>query len=170
MPVYFARDAMTRVFYAFQDAHTPLYITIQGIALKAFFNWLLILELPKRFPSEMAYLGLNSVSGICLGSVLATAINLVALSWISRRFISGLGVAALLDNLWRLTLAALAMSTVMILFKLGLDRWAWPDWLQVTLGTSIGCLVYAMTAWLLRVPELQYLMMRLSFSRDKTNA
>ncbi|MEB3245801.1 MAG: murein biosynthesis integral membrane protein MurJ [Vampirovibrionales bacterium] len=160
MPAYFARDAMTRVFYAFDDAQTPFWITLQGIVLKLVFNALFIVLLPKWMPQFASVLG---VGGICLATVLATAINLVALSWLSRKFVKGLGIYALMSNLGQLTLAGLAMAGSMLAINSVFNFAALPllpaiGVMSLSVFTGFG--VYALSAWALKIPEGRYLVSR----------
>ena len=63
MVPYFARDSITRVFYAFQDSKTPLMVGLFAIFTKAVLNWLLV---PKF-----------GVGGITFSITLVTFINML---------------------------------------------------------------------------------------------
>jgi putative peptidoglycan lipid II flippase len=76
--IYFARDTLTRVFYAFKNTKTPLYVGLVAIV----FNFVLDALLVKPY----------GVMGITLATTCVTLINGVVLAWwLNRTHLPGLG-------------------------------------------------------------------------------
>ncbi|MEZ4575152.1 MAG: lipid II flippase MurJ [Vampirovibrionales bacterium] len=74
---YMLRDAVTRVFYAYNDSKTPLYVGLGAIVINAVLNAYLVKPL--------------GVAGIAGATVVVTVYNAVMLTWLSRRHIRSLG-------------------------------------------------------------------------------
>lgn len=95
---YFARDTVTRVFYAYQDSKTPMLVGLIAIALKAVMNYVFIVKLKM------------GVAGITASITLITVFNLMALSFLlHRQHFKQLPIKALTLTLGKLTLASLPM-------------------------------------------------------------
>jgi putative peptidoglycan lipid II flippase len=156
---YFARDSITRVFYAFQDSKTPLTVGMISIITKAFLDWLLVVQLP------------FGVGGIAFSTTLMTFINMTLLGILSKRHIQDLGFKEMSLPFVKLTLAALVMA----FFMVGLTNVMHPTlhgWfagflpriaeiLEILLMVSLGMGVYLAAILALKVPEAQYLYERL---------
>lgn len=99
---YFARDTLTRVFYAFGDTKTPLVVGLLAIGFKALFNWLFIVE--------WMHLG---VGGLTLSITLITAVNWLLLSVLLKRgCYPSLPTGGLLLVLLKLLIAVVPMAVV----------------------------------------------------------
>ena len=154
---YFARDTLTRVFYAFQDAKTPLLVGFIAIGTKALLNWLLVLQLDGF-----------GVGGITLSISLVTLINALLLGFMVRKHGTSLQWTKLFASLFKLLLAGLIMATVIIGLRPSLEAWmAQQAWLQaipetfqlllpVSLLATLGLLVYSLACWMLRVEETDF--------------
>jgi putative peptidoglycan lipid II flippase len=118
---YFARDTLTRVFYAFGDTRTPLLVGLLAIGFKALFNWLFIVQ--------WMHLG---VGGLTLSVTLITAVNWLLLSVLLKRgCYPSLPTSGLLLVLLKLLIAVLPMAAVGYLVH---QPWALPlvSWLPKT--------------------------------------
>lgn len=150
---YFARDSITRVFFAFQDAKTPLRIGLIAIGFNAFFDWFFA-----------GPLGLG-VMGITLSTTAVTLINMTLLGLLSKRHIADLGFRSLLSPFAKLLLAGSGMAGIMMLLQPTLNHLLgqWLGMLTVStrlteiasLGVAalLGTVVYAILALVLRIPE-----------------
>lgn len=155
---YFARDSITRVFYAFQDSRTPLMIGLIAIVLKFGLNWLLV---PKF-----------GVGGITFAITLITFINMFLLGWLSKKHIQDLGFKEMLLPLAKLVCSGLLMATVLFLVQDALaavDTWIFDgqhprleEYVTIALASLFGCATYAFAAIGFKVDEAQYLYDRLS--------
>lgn len=156
---YFARDSITRIFYAYQDAKTPLVVGLFAIVLKALLNTLLV-------PTF-------GVSGITFAITLVTFFNMVLLGVLSKRHIRDLGFKEMLLPFGKLVLAGLAMGAT----AYGVNGWLFSALsLQLLLPASVslyasiglaslaGLLVYYGMVSLLKIDEFTYIQKRL-FSR-----
>lgn len=154
---YFARDSITRVFYAFQDSRTPLMVGLLAIGIKAVFNWLFVIKL---------HLG---VGGITAAITLVTFINMLLLGALSKKHIADLGFREMLLPFAKLALAGLLMMMTSVAGQALLK----PFWVALPLpgvvleygGIAIsalgGLLVYVLVTLQLKVSEAQYLQERI---------
>lgn len=150
---YFARDSLTRVFYAFQDAKTPLYIGMAAIGLKAFFDWLFVMVF--NF----------DVGGITFSTTLVTFTNMVLLGILVQRHIKDLGFKEMLMPFFRLFGAATVMtftmaglSKVLAPFFIGLtDIGTLDQFLEIMTVSILGLALYAALSIMLKIPEAEYI-------------
>jgi putative peptidoglycan lipid II flippase len=68
---YMARDTVTRIFYAFDDAKTPLLVGLLAIIVNAVMDWLLV--------------GPLGIGGITLSTTIVTIFNMTLLTFLLRR-------------------------------------------------------------------------------------
>ncbi|MBY0451276.1 MAG: murein biosynthesis integral membrane protein MurJ [Cyanobacteria bacterium] len=156
---YFARDTLTRVFYAFGDAKTPLTVGLIAIGLKALLDWWLI--------------GPFGVGGITLATTLITTINMLILSLMMRKHFAHLRMHQLIPAFGKLLVAGILMGGCILLLQqvettlLGLPLNAklpvWQEIGRLTLNSLLSLGAYLAGCWLLRIPETSYLFERLSF-------
>ncbi|MDX2085188.1 MAG: murein biosynthesis integral membrane protein MurJ [Candidatus Melainabacteria bacterium] len=153
---YFARDSLTRVFYAFQDTRTPLLVGLVAIGLKALLNWWWVVETPGF-----------GVGGITLSITVITAVNMVFLAVLSRRYTHTLHFKSLLVTLFKLLMAGGAMylavyaMEVPLLHLLGETSPWLRDGVLLLASSVCGLGVYALAVWILRLPEVSWLQERL---------
>lgn len=156
---YFARDSITRVFYAFHDSKTPLLVGLLAIALKYLLNlWL------------VQGWGMG-VQGITLSITLITFFNMMLLGILSKRHIQDLGFREMLAPFCKLSFAGLVMGGVVWLTMHSLTASPLKAWLplapqiweymQITAASVVGILSYVLLALLLKVSEAEYLKERL---------
>ncbi len=157
---YFARDSITRVFYAFHDSRTPLMVGLIAIILKAGLNWLLV---PKY-----------GVGGITFAITLITFINMLLLGVLSKKHIADLGFKEMVFPFAKLLCAGLLMALMIFAaqnFLMGMLRsdWSrlvsWPSVITeygiIMVAALLGTGVYTLAAIGLKVSEAQYLQERL---------
>ncbi|MCE3234516.1 MAG: murein biosynthesis integral rane protein MurJ [Vampirovibrio sp.] len=154
---YFARDSITRVFYAFQDSKTPLLVGLIAIFTKALLNWLLV---PKY-----------GVGGITFAITLVTFINMTLLGFLSKKHIQDLGFREMLGPFAKLAIAGSAMAGAVYATDYLLRLSALPamrtisplvaEYGPIFVASLVGALVYGLTAWALRIEEMNYLQRRL---------
>lgn len=152
---YFARDSITRVFYAYQDSRTPLMVGLAAIFFKGLFNWLLV--------------GPFGVGGITFSTTLVTFINMLLLGILSKRHIADLGFREMLSPFTKLVLAGALMGGAILLTDWALSL-AGPlqgfspavgEYAVIIAASLVGTGVYAVAAINLKIPEAQYLRDRL---------
>jgi putative peptidoglycan lipid II flippase len=98
IPAYFTRDTLTRVFYAFADAKTPLFVGALAIVTNAVLDAVLVKPL--------------GVAGIALSTSLVTTINMGLLMVLAQRFKHPLGLKALLLPFGQIVLCSALMAIV----------------------------------------------------------
>lgn len=155
---YFARDSLTRVFYAFQDARTPLIVGCVAIGTKGALDWLLVV-----------HYGLG-VGGITLATTLVTILNMSLLALLSRRHIQDLGLRHTVVPFFKLSLAGLVMAALMtgldhlttpLLQTSPLGQTDWGELGQIALISLTSTLAYVGLVFLLKVPDIHYVLDRL---------
>jgi putative peptidoglycan lipid II flippase len=140
-------EVLTRAFYARQDTKTPVLVGAAAMALNVAFSF--------AFSALFLQAGWLPLGGLALANSLATALEAVALLWIMRKRLGGIEGPALLDGGMRIGVAALGMA---------LALWFWMKvvgevnpWVAGLGGVVAGGVVYAMGVVLLKVPEVQSL-------------
>jgi putative peptidoglycan lipid II flippase len=156
---YFARDSITRVFYAFHDSKTPLMVGLFAIGLKAALNWLLVFQM---------HLG---VGGITFAITIITFVNMFLLGVLSKKHIQDLGFREMVGPFAKLATAALLMTGVILLLQqlaVTIPAAAYGslppvvvEYGTIILASVIGTGVYTLAAIMLKVSEAQYLKERL---------
>ena len=155
---YFARDTITRVFYAYKDSKTPMLVGLIAIALKAVMNYLFIVKLKM------------GIAGITASITVITVFNLIALSILLRRqHFKDLPVKALVLTLAKLTLASLPMLGMLYVaqrsfFYLpeGMQSVAFAKALWITMLTlGIGGALYVGACHALGIREVGEVLQRL---------
>jgi putative peptidoglycan lipid II flippase len=142
-------EVVARTFYALSDTVTPVVAGILQLPMMAllggfFAYWL--------FPA----FGWLSFGGLALGFSLSNVLEVSGLLWLLRRRLGGIHGRELWDGTWRMMLATLIMAGGVFAVLALLS--AWPVWGQVLLGTAVGGAIYAGSAYLLQVDELQQLL------------
>ncbi|MBU1169892.1 MAG: murein biosynthesis integral membrane protein MurJ [Proteobacteria bacterium] len=136
------------VFYARQDARTPVVIAVISILINILLSMLLM--------------GPMQHAGLAFATSLASTINLALLLWAIRKQLGRLGGRVILLSVFRSLLCALAMGAVVH----GLAIYLIPAYnvpvfqmiATMVLCIGTGILVYAVLAFLTRSPELHSVM------------
>lgn len=157
MVPYFARDTLTRVFYAFEDARTPMFVGLFAIGMKYLLNTVLV----KQF----------GLGGITLSTSIITAINMIILGTVLhyghfKPLGKTYGVRLLLLRLGQLLFAGVPVAAVLWLSLSVWMPWVHHPQLLVQWGALIGLSVLIMMCyWLvvskMPVPEVNTLNQRL---------
>jgi putative peptidoglycan lipid II flippase len=156
---YFARDSITRVFFAFKDTKTPLYVGLFAILTNAFFDWL--------FAAALGW----GVRGITFSTTMVTFINMLLLGILSKKHIRDLGFKEMLMPFLKLSAAGLLMAVAAHEIEPLIRQCLAPmqhgasgflfDCVAVVLAALIATALYFVAAWLLKVEEAEYLYKRL---------
>ena len=133
VPFFGLRDLLNRVYHAFEDTKTPMYIAVISVVINICMNLIL-----KR---------LMGVNGLALATGIAALAGVILLFYNLRRKISGL-----FDRHFALQLLRLALSCApMLLFTLWLSR-AYPEafgtgrvFLRLAVITLSSLIVYVLT-------------------------
>ena len=134
-------EVVTRAFYALHDTWTPVKIGIGAMILNLVLALLLVRPL--------------SFGGLALANTIATTMETLALLWLIRPRVDGLGGRRLLASLGRVLPGTLAMTGALLLF---LDLAAgWPAWAIAGGGIVLGMAVYGAFALFLGRSELRSL-------------
>jgi putative peptidoglycan lipid II flippase len=145
---YFARDTVTRVFYAHQDSKTPMLIGALAIGMKALLNYILVVKLKM------------GVAGITASITLITLFNLILLSIVlKRRHSESWPVQELFATLWKLSVASLPVlglvyASTKLAPLLGLQHPLAESSLILVLGVGVGGYLYLRLAQRLGLPWL----------------
>jgi len=137
-------EVVTRAFYALHDTWTPVKIGIGAMALNLILSLLLLRPL--------------SFGGLALANTIATTVETLALLWLIRPRVDGLGGRRLLASLGRALPGTLAMAGALLLFMNAAAGWS--PWLIAIGGIVLGGAVYAGFALLLGRSDLQPLLRR----------
>lgn len=137
---------VARFFYALEDTKTPLFVSLGTIA----FNIAISIPLSKMY----------GVSGLGLALSISGSVELIILLVLLRFKMGDYGVKSIIKSATRITLASLAMGSVMYLmvrfwFPLYKDEVGFlqlaPDFMLISV---VGLTVYLVTAKVLRVHEV----------------
>ena len=140
-------EILTRAFYAQHDTKTPVIIGSIAMGLNVVFS----ITFSKFFMS----IGWMPHGGLALANSFATALEATALFIVMRRRLSGIEGSHIIRGVIPSLLAALAMS-ISILGWLYFGR-NLNLWIITPGGVMIGGGVYFAALWILRVPELQFM-------------
>jgi putative peptidoglycan lipid II flippase len=139
-------EIVTRAFYALHDTWTPVKIGIGAMVVNSVLSLLLL--------SPLAH------GGLALANTVATTLETLALLWLIRPRLGGLGGRLLLSTLGRSLAATLVMSAVLLWFT---ARWGDSSpWLVAGGGLVLGGMIYGAVALLLGRGEIRSLLRRAS--------
>jgi len=144
-------EVLSRAFYAMHDTKTPVFVGVAamtGNILLSFF-----------FSGLFSHIGWLPLGGLALANTTATAVECLVLFAIMRRRLQGVGGKQIL----RTGLLALAASAVMGLVLVG---WmaifgGLSKFLVLGVGVILGVLTYGVMLKLLKVPELDSILLRI---------
>ncbi len=146
---------LPRAFYALQDTKTPVVVSFIAVSSSIFFNWLFL---------KYTTLG---VGGFALSFSIMGLVNMLLLMMILRRKIGGMRGYSIFKSFSKALLASLVMGIGIYLFI----RLSSPFTnnfsghleaaIQIIGGMTIGTVVYFGCAWLLKMEELNMLLMQI---------
>jgi putative peptidoglycan lipid II flippase len=153
---YFARDSITRVFFAYQDSRTPLVVGLIAIGFNAFFDWLFA-----------GPLGLG-VMGITLSTTAVTILNMTLLAILSRKHINNLGFSQMVVPFLKLLLSGASMAATMFVTQPFITDCVahlplqplWSTYIALFISACLGVSVYGLLTLLLKLSEAEYLRTR----------
>lgn len=141
-------EVLTRAFYAQQDTKTPVVIGVIAMGLNILFSILF----SKWFDS----IGWLPLGGLAFANSLATAIEAIALFIVMRKRLNGIEGNHILRGAIPSLISASAMALVLFYFLIyGKNLTVW---LLVPVGILIGGMVYFIMLFILKVPELSYIL------------
>lgn len=141
-------EILTRAFYAQHDTKTPVIIGTVAMLLNIVFS----VTFAKLFESA----GWMPHGGLALANSLATALEATALFVMMRKRLSGIEGGHILRGALPSLVAAVGMAFALFGFlSVGVDL---SVWILVPAGVAIGGAVYFVILWILRVPELGYIL------------
>lgn len=136
-------EIASRAFYALHDTRTPVLVGTGAMTV----NVILSLTLPAAFAQR----GWMPHGGLALANSAATFLEMLVLLYLMKSRLGGLEERRLVSGLGQAALGSVAMA---------LSLWAWAGraaasslWLTVGGGIVLGLAVFALVAWLLKVPE-----------------
>jgi putative peptidoglycan lipid II flippase len=137
-------EITSRAFYALQDTLTPVKVGVAAMGLNVVFS----LAFSKWFTA----IGWMPHGGLALANSTATTLEMAALLFLMRRRLHGLEGIGLRVSLLQVTISTLAMALVV-------SGWLWATGgltklVSLAGGVLIGAAVYAVAAYLLRMPEV----------------
>jgi putative peptidoglycan lipid II flippase len=140
-------EILTRAFYAQHDTKTPVFIGVVAMGLNVIFSIL--------FAKVFASIGWMPHGGLALANSFATALEATALFIVMRKRLNGIDGKQILNGFVLSALGVVSMTLVIFgWFYFGKDM---SVWIVAPIGVILGGGVYFTVLWVLRVPELQYL-------------
>lgn len=140
-------EILTRAFYAQHDTKTPVIIGTVAMGLNVVFSL--------AFIKVFEFIGWMPHGGLALANSLATALEATVLFIVMRKRLNGIEGSHILRGILPSAAGAAAMSFAI---------WGWltlgqnfSAWILAPVGVVIGGGVYFAALWILRVPELQYM-------------
>lgn len=137
-------EVLTRAFYALHDTWTPVKVGVAAMLL----NLLL----------SLALIGPLSFGGLALANTVATTLETLALLWLIRPRLGGLGGGRLWASLGRALPGAVAMAVALAFFLRASASWS-PLWVAGS-GIALGMVVFGLFALVLGRKELLSLLRR----------
>ncbi|MBI5351228.1 MAG: murein biosynthesis integral membrane protein MurJ [Chloroflexi bacterium] len=140
-------EILTRAFYAQHDTKTPVIIGVVAMGLNVVFSIL--------FAKIFTSIDWMPLGGLALANSFATALEAITLFIVMRKRLNGIDGKRILNGFALSALGVLAMTLVIFgWFYFGKDYSAW---IITPVGVILGGGVYFVTLWVLRAPELQYM-------------
>lgn len=140
-------EVLTRAFYAQHDTKTPVIIGVIAMGLNIAFSIL--------FSKWFESIGWLPLGGLALANSLATAMEATALFLVMRKRLSGIEGHHILRGALPALISASGMAIA--LFVLLTVSESLNVWILVPIGVLTGGLVYFALLFILRVPELGYM-------------
>jgi putative peptidoglycan lipid II flippase len=137
-------EILSRAFYALKDTKTPVTVGIGAMSLNILLSFWL--------PSVFASIGWLPLGGIPLANTIATSLEMVILIILIRKRLAGMNAGYILKGLIPSLISALLMA-------LGLLYWmsifsTSSMWIVVVGGILVGGVIYILSLWLLKTPEV----------------
>ena len=140
-------EILSRAFYALHDTKTPVIVGTIAMGLNALFSF--------AFAALFKQIGWMPHGGLALANSFATALEAIVLFVVMRKRLNGIEGKQIIRGVIPALIAALAMSLSIFCWLYlgnGLNLW-----IISIVGVIVGGGVYFAALWILRVPELQYM-------------
>lgn len=141
-------EVLTRAFYAQHDTKTPVIIGTAAMLLNVIFS--------VAFSRYFASIGWMPHGGLALANSLATALEAAALFVTMRKRLNGIEGGRILRGAIPSLIAAGIMSLALVAFLN--SSGVLNIWLLAPIGIALGGAAYFASLWLMRVPELGYIL------------
>ena len=140
-------ELLSRAFYAMHDTKTPVIVGVIAMTLNIGFSIL--------FASIFRELGWLPMGGLALGNSLATGLEMIGLFILMRRRLPKVDQKSVINTLGRSLIAVILMAGIVYLW-MQIMKDASP-WLVGVGGIVSGGILYALSLYVMKVPELQTL-------------
>jgi putative peptidoglycan lipid II flippase len=140
-------EILTRAFYAQHDTKTPVIIGSIAMGLNIF--------LSIAFSKLFASIGWMPHGGLALANSFATALEAIVLFLVMRKRLNGIDGGHIMRGVIPSLISAMAM--LFSIFGWLYFSKSFNVWIISLVGVFMGGGIYFGTLWLLRVPELQYI-------------
>ena len=140
-------EILTRAFYAQHDTKTPVVIGVVAMGLNVVFSIL--------FAKVFSSIGWMPLGGLALANSLATVLEAIVLFIVMRKRLNGIEGKQIWVGFALSALGVLSMTLVIfgwLYFGKNLSAW-----IIAPIGVILGGGIYFVALWILRVPELQYM-------------
>ncbi|BDR68000.1 putative lipid II flippase MurJ [Clostridium tetani] len=147
MIAYGIRDILNKAFYAIKDTKTPMINSFIGIIINIVINIILIKTMQVR--------GLTLATTI--SAIIITLLMLVKLN----KKLKGINLTNIFISFIKITLASIIMGLVVIpvnnicLYKFG--NFTKGSLISLLISTILGGVVYLISVYLLKIPEVEYI-------------
>ncbi len=141
-------EVLSRAFYALHDTKTPVFVGTAAMTLNVIFSI--------AFSALFTKIGWMPHGGLALANSFATALEAIVLFMLMQKRLKGIEGKSILNGFIIFGISTLTMSLTLFFwlqFTAGMNLW-----LVVFGGVVLGGLVYLAVSFLLRVPELQYVL------------
>jgi len=146
---YSLNHVYTRAFYAKGDTSTPMKLAVCMVALNLTLNLTLLWSLRE--------------AGLAWATAISATVQCLILGWLcSRRLGVRIIDAATLRAFASIAVVTLAMSAAVFTLQWSLpeaNRW-WPHAWRLLAACGVGAIVFTAAAWVLKLPELRWLLQR----------
>jgi putative peptidoglycan lipid II flippase len=140
-------EIVSRAYYALRDTRTPVIIGTAAMLLNIAFSVMLA--------PLFTRLGWQPHGGLAFANTLATSLEALGLMWWMRRRLHGLALTRVWSGLLRTALASAVMGALLAVWLQATGGFS--PWIVGVGGVALGGLVFAATAFVLRVPEARLL-------------
>ena len=139
-------EILSRAFYALHDTKTPVLVGVGAMSLNVIFSF--------AFSALFTRIGWLPHGGLALANSSATALEMTALFVLMRRRLKGLEGGNIWQGFAQAALGSVLMSLVVIFWS----QLRGSVWILAIGGVALGGSFYALTLWVMKVPEAAGLM------------
>jgi putative peptidoglycan lipid II flippase len=140
-------EIVSRAYYALRDTRTPVIIGTAAMLLNIALSFMLA--------PLFTRLGWQPHGGLAFANTAATSLEALGLMWWMRRRLHGLALTRVWSGLLRTALASAVMGALLAVWLPATSGLS--PWIVGLGGVALGGLVFAATAFVLRVPEARLL-------------